>query len=311
MQVLKGTQAIPPALQGAFITIGNFDGVHRGHRHIFQTMLEEASREDRKTLLVTFTPHPKMVLHPERRPFYLLTTLEEKLHLLEDIGLDAVILIPFTTAYAETSAESFIVDFLWNKLHAKKIFIGHDYTFGYKKGGNKEVLAAYGKKLGFEVKVITAFSADGSVISSTNIRKAILEGNVKRAAFLLGRPYNVSGTVVAGKGRGRTLGFPTANVRPTKELLPAQGIYAAFINVEGGTCQGVLNIGSNPTFGYNAISLEVHIMDFTGNLYGKSLEVLFIDRLREERKFPGPEELVVQMKKDVEQARSILSSPTQ
>jgi len=307
MKIIRGTESIPPEMQGAYITIGNFDGVHLGHRHICQTLIREAAREGRKTLLITFVPHPKMLLHPERRPFYLLTSLEEKIKLLEAQGLDAVILIPFTLEYAETSAESFIVDFLWNKLRVKKVFIGHDYTFGSKKGGNEKVLAEYGKKLGFDVHVINAISVGNTLVSSTKIREAILTGDVKRAAMLLGRPYNVGGTVVEGKGRGATLGFPTANVKPDKELLPARGVYAAMVHLEGGGYRGVLNIGVNPTFGENKPTLEVHLMDFQGNLYGEALDVLFIERLREERKFSSPEELVAQLKKDVAQARAVLT----
>ncbi len=306
MKIIKGTEDIPPELTDGFITIGNFDGVHLAHRHIFRELILEARQMGRKAILVTFVPHPKMILHPERRPFYLLTTLEEKIKLLSDLGLDAVILIPFTPSYGETTAESFIRDFLWDNLRVRKIFIGHDYTFGKNKAGNKDVLAAFGEKLGFDVAVINAFRVGDTVVSSTGIREAILAGDVKKAALLLGRPYNVSGAVIEGERRGRAMGFPTANVKPYKELLPERGVYAAIANLEGKRYQGVLNIGFNPTFGGNRLSLEVHLMDFSGNVYGKPLEILFIDRIREERTFPGPEELALQIKKDAEQARAIL-----
>jgi len=308
MKVIKSTEGVPSEFKGAFITIGNFDGVHLGHHCIFQKLLREAHGENRKAVLVTFVPHPKMILHPERRPFYLLTTIEEKINLLEASGLDAVILIPFTLAYAEVTAESFILDFLWKELQVRKIFIGHDYNFGKNKGGNKDVLTAFGKKLGFDVAVINAVSVGDTVISSTRIRKAILGGDVKTAALLLGRPYNVSGAVIEGKRRGAEMGFPTANIKPYKELLPARGVYAAVVKLEGETYRGVLNIGFNPTFGDVPLSLEVHLMDFSGNIYGKSLEVLFIDSIREERAFPGPEELARQIRKDVERARDILKT---
>jgi riboflavin kinase / FMN adenylyltransferase len=169
------------------------------------------------------------------------------------------------------------------------------------------VLSAFGKKLGFDVVVMNAFRIGDTVVSSTGIREAILAGDVKKAALLLGRPYNVSGTVIEGKRRGRTMGFPTANVRPNKELLPEKGVYAAVVNLDGKRYQGVLNIGFNPTFGENRLSLEVHLMDFSGDVYGTLLEILFIDRIREERMFPGPEELTLQMKKDAEQARAVLN----
>ena len=308
MQVLTGTEVIPPEFREAFITIGNFDGVHLGHRSIFQKLIPEARKENRKALLVTFVPHPKMLLHPERRPFYLLTTIEEKIKLLEVLGLDALILIPFTLEYAQTTAESFILEVLWKNLQVRKIFIGHDYSFGKDKRGNEDMLKAFGKKLGFEVAVINAVAAGDTVISSTRIRAAILEGDVKTAAMLLGRPYNVSGAVIEGKRRGAALGFPTANIKPNKELLPAKGVYAAIVNLEGKRYNGVLSIGLNPTFGDVQLSMEAHLMDFSGDIYGKYVDVLFIERIREERKFPGPEMLSLQIKKDAEEARDRLKA---
>lgn len=306
MHVLTGTEGIPAEFREAFITIGNFDGVHLGHRFIFQKLIREAHQENRKALLVTFVPHPKMLLHPERRPFYLLTTIEEKIKLLEALGLDALILIPFTLEYAQTTAESFILDVLWKNLQVRKIFIGHDYSFGKDKRGNEDMLTAFGKKLGFDVAVINAVAVGDTVISSTRIRAAILEGDVKTAAMLLGRPYNVSGTVIEGKRRGAALGFPTANIKPHKELLPAKGVYAAIVNLEGKRYNGALSIGLNPTFGDVQLSMEVHLMDFSGDIYGKYVDVLFIERIREEQKFPSLEMLSLQIKKDVEEARNIL-----
>ena len=308
MQVLTGTEGIPPEFREAFITIGNFDGVHLGHRSIFQKLIMEARKENRRALLVTFVPHPKMLLHPERRPFYLLTTIEEKIKLLEALGLDGLIIIPFTLEYAQTTAESFIFDVLWKNLQVRKIFIGHDYSFGKDKRGNEDMLKAFGKKLGFDLAVINALAVGDTVVSSTRIRAAILEGDVKTAAMLLGRPYNVSGTVIEGKRRGAALGFPTANIKPNKELLPAKGVYAAIVNLDGKRYNGALSIGLNPTFGDVQLSMEAHLMDFSGDIYGKYVDVLFIERIREERKFPGPEMLSLQIKKDAEEARGILKA---
>jgi riboflavin kinase/FMN adenylyltransferase len=307
MQVIKYPEDVPPELKGAFITIGNFDGVHLGHRHVFQRLVQGARAAERKSLLVTFVPHPKMVMHPERRPFYLLTTLEERINLLAELQLDAVILIPFTIQYAATTAEEFISDFLWENLRVGKIFIGHDYKFGQGQAGNKDMLAAWGQDLDFEVEVINAFSCDDIIISSTRIRKLILAGDVRQAALLLGRPYNVSGSVIEGKKRGSALGFPTANIMPHKELLPAKGVYAARVNLNGTQYQAVSNIGLNPTFGDVALSLEVHLIGFPPeNIYGQSLDVLFIERIREERRFASIEELVAQISRDTKQARVIL-----
>lgn len=311
MQLIKYTEDIPSELKGAFITIGNFDGVHLGHRHVFQQLIQAARAAQRKALLVTFAPHPKMVMHPERRPFYLLTTLEEKIKLLAELQLAAVILIPFTVQYAATTAEAFIKTFLGENLQVSKIFIGQDYKFGRGQTGNKDMLAAWGKKLDFEVEVINAVSCGDSVISSTWIRRLILAGDVRQAASLLGRPYNVSGSVVQGKGRGSTLGFPTANIEPLKELLPAKGVYAALVNLKEKQYQAVLNIGVNPTFGDVGLSMEVHLLEFPPeNIYGQSLEVFFIERIREECCFSRPEELVAQIRRDSSRARAILGLDT-
>jgi riboflavin kinase/FMN adenylyltransferase len=256
--------------------------------------------------VITFDPHPKKILHPHIKPFYLITSPDEKIKLLEDSGIDGLIFIPFDLEFSKITAESFVNDILWGKLHIRKIFIGHDYTFGKNKVGNKAFLADFGEKLGFEVETINAVKLGDEPISSTRLRYAILNGNVKLAARLLGRPYNVSGVVVPGKSRGSVLGIPTANIKPDKELLPAHGVYAVIVDLEGNRHQGVLNIGFNPTFSDNELSVEVYLLDFTGNIYGEKLNVLFVDRLRDEVKFDTPELLVEQVKKDIDQARDIL-----
>ena len=306
MKVIKDLNDIPHEFQDAFVTIGNFDGVHRGHIPIFEKLIDEAHRENRKAVVITFDPHPKKILHPHIKPFYLITSPDEKIKILEDSGIDGLILIPFDLEFSKITAESFVNDILWGKLHIRKIFIGHDYTFGKNKVGNKAFLADFGEKLGFEVETINAVKLGDEPISSTRLRYAILNGNVKLAARLLGRPYNVSGVVIPGKSRGSTLGIPTANIKPDKELLPAHGVYAVVVDLEGNRHQGVLNIGFNPTFSDNELSVEVYLLDFTGNIYGEKLNVLFVDRLRDEVKFDTPELLVEQVKKDIDQARDIL-----
>jgi riboflavin kinase/FMN adenylyltransferase len=215
-------------------------------------------------------------------------------------------LIPFSLVFSKMTAKEFICSVLWDKLRIKKIFIGHDYTFGKGKEGNETYLAAFGEKLGFQVEVINAFKVGDTVISSTLTRNMILEGSVKKAAAFLGRPYSLSGTVIKGHHRGRSLGFPTANIKPDKVLVPGRGIYAVRVHLEGKTYQGVLNIGFNPTFSDEALSVEVYILDFDGDLYGKCLEILFVDRIRDEIKFDRPAKLIEQIKRDVEKARVIL-----
>ena len=306
MKVIKDLNDIPHEFRDAFVTIGNFDGVHRGHIPIFEKLIDEAHRENRKAVVITFDPHPKKILHPHIKPFYLITSPDEKIKILEDSGIDGLILIPFDLEFSKITAESFVNDILWGKLHIRKIFIGHDYTFGKNKVGNKAFLADFGEKLGFEVETINAVKLGDEPISSTRLRYAILNGNVKLAARLLGRPYNVSGVVIPGKSRGSVLGIPTANIKPDKELLPAHGVYAVIVDLEGNRNQGVLNIGFNPTFSDNELSVEVYLLDFTGNIYGEKLNVLFVDRLRDEVKFDTPELLVEQVKKDIDQARDIL-----
>ncbi|HET6460153.1 MAG TPA: bifunctional riboflavin kinase/FAD synthetase [Syntrophales bacterium] len=306
MKVIKSLEKMPGEFRDAFATIGNFDGVHLGHIPILKKLIEEAHRGKSCAVVITFEPHPKKILHPDIRPFYLLTSLEEKIKLFEDIGVDALILIPFDLNFSKMTAESFVCDILWDKLHIRKIFIGHDYSFGKSKMGNKVFLVEFGKKLGFEVDIIDAVKLDGETISSTRVRHLILAGDVKTAARLLGRPYNVSGIVVPGKRRGSILGIPTANIKPEKELIPAQGVYAVISHLAEGRYRGVLNIGFNPTFSDADLSVEAYLLDFDGDIYGKKINILFIDRIRNEIKFGNPELLVKQIRKDIDDARSIL-----
>jgi riboflavin kinase / FMN adenylyltransferase len=306
MKVIRSLEQVPDEFRDAFVTIGNFDGVHQGHVPILRKLIEEAHREKRKALVITFDPHPKKVLRPDIRPFYLITSIEEKIKLLEDVGVDGLILIPFDLNFSKMTAESFVRDILWDKLHIRKIFVGHDYSFGKSKTGNKEFLAEFGKKLGFEVDIINAVKLDDETISSTRLRHLILAGDVRTAARLLGRPYNVSGVVVEGKKRGSILGIPTANIKPEKELIPAEGVYAVIAHLGKERYKGVLNIGFNPTFSDADLSVEVFLLDFSGDIYGESVDVLFMERIRDEVKFENPEQLVKQIRKDIDEARAIL-----
>jgi riboflavin kinase/FMN adenylyltransferase len=306
MEVIRGSQNIPENLKGAFVTIGNFDGVHLGHQFIFRKLVEEARRAGRPAVAISFDPHPKMVLHPERRPFYLITTPEEKIGLLAGLGIDAFILIPFSVEYARMTADAFVRGILWERLRIRRILIGHDYTFGREREGNGAFLTEAGRRLGFEVKVMNAFGVGDTVISSTKIREALLAGEVRFAATLLGRPYNLGGRVVSGNHRGVRLGFPTANIVPDKELVPAGGVYAVRVLRKGKRHDGVLNIGFNPTFADKKSSVEVHIFDFQQDIYGETLEILFIERIRDEVRFESPEKLIVQIGRDIDRAKEIL-----
>ena len=307
MKVFKSLDEIPSDFRNAVVTIGNFDGVHRGHQHIFHKVILEARREKSKAVVITFEPHPKMVLHPERKPFYLITSLGEKIARIAETGVDGLLLVPFSAEFSHTTAGEFVQAILWDRLRIKKIFIGHDYTFGRGREGNETFLAAAGEKLGFAVEVIGAFKIGDAVISSTLTRNLILDGRVREAGLYLGRPYNLGGEVIAGHRRGRALGFPTANLRPDKVLVPARGIYAVRLLLGDRPLQGVLNIGFNPTFSDNTLSVEAYIFDFDEDIYGQRLEALFMDRIRDEMKFDGPAQLVEQIRRDVQTARKILN----
>ncbi len=306
MDVIRESTEIPEKLKGAFVTIGNFDGVHLGHRFIFQRLVEGAHQEGCPTAAISFDPHPKMVLHPERRPFYLITTIEEKIRLLAGLGVDAFILIPFSVEYARITAAAFVQKILWEKLRIRRIIIGHDYTFGRGREGNETFLTETGRRLGFEVEVMNAFCVGDTVISSTKIREALLAGDVRFAATLLGRSYNLGGRVISGHRRGERLGFPTANIAPDKELVPARGVYAVRVLRQGNRHDGILSIGFNPTFAGRERTVEVHIFDFQRDVYGETLEVLFVERIRDEVRFESPEKLIAQIGRDIDRAKEIL-----
>jgi riboflavin kinase/FMN adenylyltransferase len=289
------------------MTIGNFDGVHLAHQKIIRKVVAEAHEIGQKAVVMTFEPHPQKVLRPDQSPFYLITTLEEKMAVLESLGVDAAVVIGFSRDFAKTTAAEFIDNVICGKLHPKKILIGHDYTFGRGKEGKPEYLRLMGEKCGFSVEVIQAVMMNEGIVSSTRIRNAILNGSMEEAANLLGRPYVLSGQVIKGFQRGGELGFPTANIKPDKELMPPEGVYAVFVEINNKRHQAVANIGFNPTFANENLSLEIHIIDFCDDLYENYLRTFFIQKLRDEEKFENPDRLVDQIKKDIERARGILS----
>jgi riboflavin kinase/FMN adenylyltransferase len=306
MKIIRNIDYITQEYRDSNVTIGNFDGIHLGHQEILKKTVKESKEANRKSIVITFDPHPKKVIHPERRPFFLLNTLEEKLNLIESFDIDIVILISFTTAFSKTTAEEFVRNILWDKLHLNKLFIGYDYAFGKNKVGNASFLRTFGEKLGFQVEEIGAVMIDDTIVSSTNARLSILKGDVRGTSRMLARPYNMSGNVVKGFRRGTEIGFPTANIESEK-VIPAEGVYAIIAEVEGNRYQGVINIGYNPTFGNEELSMEVHLLDFQGDIYEKTIDIQFIDRLRDETKFDSPDKLVVQIKKDIASAKKILA----
>lgn len=288
------------------VTIGNFDGVHLGHRAILARVCRRARELGGQAVAVTFDPHPLKVLRPDTE-VPMLTTSAQKVQLLADSGIEAVVVLPFTQEFAALPARDFVTRYFCERLHVREVVVGHDYCFGRGREGNINLLKEMGRNHGFTVQVVWAVEAQGAVVSSSLIRALVRLGKVEEAAQLLGRTYAVAGRVVRGKGRGaKLLGVATANIRPENELLPAQGIYAVKVRRGAATLAGVANIGTCPTFDNIELSLEVHLLDFQEDLYGESLQVEFVARQREERRFTSLEALAAQIQRDIAQAREIL-----
>ncbi len=287
-----------------------------GHRAILDTVVSRARSLDGEAVVLTFDPHPRRVLHPERAP-KLLTTLEQRLELLEAAGVDAVIVEPFTREFARTSADVFIRDVIHRRIHPLEVYVGYDFHFGRDREGSMRLLSELGPRLGFSVTIISEVVVDEGDVNSTRIRQVLAEGRVAEAAAMLGRPYTVRGRVALGDQRGRTLGFPTANLDPENEVLPGAGVYAGRLRLldEGDPPRGtifaaVTNVGTRPTFRAGGeVLAEAHLLDFHGDLYGRRVELSFLACLRAERRFPSVDELRAQIASDVEEARKRLRSP--
>jgi riboflavin kinase/FMN adenylyltransferase len=305
MQVIRDLATLTPDTPVA-LTVGVFDGIHQGHQHLIQQTAQAAAALGGAAGMITFWPHPLEVLHPERQVRYL-TMLEEKLDLLATLGtLDLVVVLPFTPTLASTSASDFI-DLLMSHLRLRVLVEGADFVFGHNREGNMAYLRAYGQAHGFDVQTIDLQVADQQRISSTNIRALLADGQVEAAMALLGRPYSARGLVVHGDERGRLLGFPTANLEmDPRKILPADGVYAVRVRVDGMIYAGATNIGMRPTVDGTRHLTEVHLLDVERDLYGKELDVHFIARLRGERRFAGVEALQAQIAADVQQARVVL-----
>lgn len=306
MEIIRKEKNFQSEFKNPVLTIGNFDGVHLGHQRIFQRVKEKAGEIGGQSIVYTFEPHPVELLAPERKPL-LVTPSREKLRLIEEQGIDIAICANFSQKFASQTPEEFVKNILYDQIKIRQLFVGHDYTFGKDRRGNIAMLRDLGKKLGFNVEVVEAVRVAGAVVSSTRIREFIQKGEMPEAAKMLGRNYPLSGKVIHGHGRGsKQLGFPTANLKPEGALFPKPGIYATWTYHEGKKYAGVANLGWNPTFHDQKFSIEVHILNFDRDIYGQALRVEFVERLRDEITFRGPEELVAQIKKDISQAKSIL-----
>jgi len=310
MQVHRDLEALPPFTR-AVVTIGAFDGVHCGHRSIIAQLKEEARRCGGETVIITFDPHPRMVLSPGKTKLQLLTTLEEKIYLLEDQQVDHLVVVPFTRAFSELSAEAYVSDFLVSKFHPHVIIIGYDHHFGHHREGNIELLHRMKARFGFRVVEIPGQVVHDLTVSATKIRHYIEQGEVGLARELLGYPYFLSRPVVHGDGMGHQLGFPTANlfVGDGQKLIPASGVYAAQVRIPtpvgqappaaGRVYPGAASIGYRPTFGGKDLRVEVYLLDFEGDLYGEQVQLSFFDYIRPELPFDGPEALIAKMRQDV------------
>jgi riboflavin kinase/FMN adenylyltransferase len=301
--------AYPPAecTRGA-VTVGNFDGVHRGHQALVGAARRHADRVRGPAVVVTFDPPPHLVLHPDAAPRPPLTTLVDRAAFLHAAGADHVVILRTSPALLALSAEAFFEDVLVRQLGAKAVVEGYDFRFGRGRAGTNATLRELCAAAGLAFEEVAPVMYCDEPVSSSRVRSAIVSGDVGRAAELLARAYRIAGTVVTGAKRGRTIGFPTANLADVPTVLPGNGVYAVRATVEGRMWPGAANVGPNPTFGEDARKVEVHLIDFAGDVYGKPMAVEFAAKLRDTRPFAGAEELVEQLKKDVGAARRVVVS---
>jgi riboflavin kinase/FMN adenylyltransferase len=327
MRIVQGSVNLPSGLPAPVLTIGNFDGVHVGHQRMFATVTARALSLGGTSICYTFEPHPQKVLAPDRCP-PLIVTPRKKLELIGREGIDVILVEEFTREFSRQSAADFITGVLYARIRPVEVYVGQDFHFGKGREASFTALQDLGRELGFGVTVIDEVTVDGAEVSSTRIRRLVAEGRVEEAARLLGRAFTLEGTVEPGAGRGRGMGVATANLRVANELTPADGVYAIFGRIVGpgadpespggrklraenaGRLQaslipGVANIGFAPSFGGDRRAVEAHLLDVDRDLYGLEMELLLLARLREERKFPNPEALVAQIRRDIEAARAV------
>ncbi len=307
MKIYFGIEQLKKRLREPALTIGNFDGVHLGHQALFRKVVELASERDAHSVALTFDPHPLKVLRPDNPP-KLISTFEQKIEQIEKAGIDILVCLPFTRELAATTATEFVEHILVETLGIRDLVVGYDYALGKGREGNIEFLREKGRALGFKTHVVEAVVVDGMIVSSTNVRKLVSEGEMRKVAKLLGRYYQIRGIVQKGMQRGGpVVGFPTANLTINSEdLCPKPGVYVVQAIYDTNCYGGVMNIGVNPTFGDQELRAEVHIFDFSKDIYGHPLKVNLIQRVRDEKRFSGPDELRAQIARDVEEAKLIL-----
>ncbi len=315
MHYVRGSEELKGPIYHPVVTIGNFDGLHVGHRAIVETVVERARQLGGEAVAYTFYPHPRKVLTPDRAP-RLLTTIEQRVELLRTAGVDTVIVEPFTDEFSKMPAEDFIRTVLHQRIRPVEVYVGYDFHFGRDREGSMRLLTELGPKLGFSVTIIPEVTVDAGDVNSTRIRQMLSEGRVEEAFAMLGRNYTVRGRIVEGHRRGHELGFPTANLEPENEILPAAGVYAGQLRfLDDGSPQAgseyfaVTNVGVRPTFDdERRLIAEAHLLDFSGDIYGRRVELSFAHHLRDERRFAGVEGLRKQIARDVEEGRRRLEA---
>jgi riboflavin kinase / FMN adenylyltransferase len=305
MKIIHAANELKPAGRKVCLAIGFFDGVHLGHQQIIRQTIADARQHDALSLVVTFDRHPGTVVAPNRVP-PLIYSLPQKLRVITSLGADALLLIHFDKAFSEQTGETFIRGLARDLGQIQSLCVGSNFTFGHKRAGNVNLLRTLGVELRFTVHGMAAVSLDGKVVSSTRIRETIRTGHLDAASQMLGRAYSLAGTVIRGDQLGQKLGFPTANVDATGLVLPPNGVYTVHAIVQGRTHRAVVNIGSRPTLQNPApqLRVEAHLLDFQGDLYGQELELTFLEKLRDEIKFPSIEALKEQIARDIEEAKS-------
>ncbi|BCJ54796.1 riboflavin biosynthesis protein [Actinoplanes sp. NBRC 14428] len=310
MQRWRGYEAVPGGLGRSVVTIGVFDGVHRGHQAIIGYTVKRARDLGLQSVVVTFDPHPAEVVRPGSHPA-VLTEPVRKAELIEQLGVDVLCVVPFTPAFSQLSPEAFVHDVLVDALHAAVVVEGDNFRFGHKAAGDPPLLAKLGRTFGFTVEEAPLVTEDGLVFSSTYIRSCVDAGDVRAAADALGRPHRLAGVVVRGDQRGRELGFPTANLMCHRyAAIPADGVYAARLirgGDQGGALPASVSIGTNPTFSGRERRVEAYVLDFSGDLYGERVSLDFVAHLREQRVYTSIEPLVAQIRQDVEETRALLA----
>ena len=306
MKVIYRLEELAPEYPAPVVTIGNFDGVHLGHQNLMRDLVTRAAKIGGTAVVITFHPHPLQVLAPNNAPLQI-QTLDQKLAVIESLGIPLVVVIPFNMQLAQTSARDFAVKTLWERLHLKEIYVGPNFAFGHRRQGSFNLLKEIGEEKGFMAGKIHQVQFRGNRVSSTGIRQALISGQVGLARRLLARPFDLKGVIIHGTGLGRSLQIPTANLRTPNELIPRRGVYVTRLCVEGHRYPAATNIGFRPTVNSEevaaSLSIETHVLDFDQNVYGKEAKLKFLMRLRDERRFSGKAALVKQIQKDIGNAR--------